>query len=95
MKLTFARFEWQRRNAETKKKEQKMSSPLRWGGGFVKWSHFSTKIKKKKIGTRARRSFASSARVRMLCCGQQMHPIKRLQASKDSAVNAAGQFETE
>lgn len=27
--------------------------------------------------------------------GQQIHPIKQYQESKDSAVNVAGQFETE
>lgn len=31
----------------------------------------------------------------LLHCGQQIHPIKRYQESKDSAVNVAGQFETE
>jgi hypothetical protein len=30
----------------------------------------------------------------LLRCGQQMHPIKQYQKSKDSAVNVAGQFET-
>lgn len=31
----------------------------------------------------------------LLHCGQQIHPIKQYQESKDSAVNVAGQFETE
>lgn len=31
----------------------------------------------------------------LLRCVQQMHPIKQYQKSKDSAINVAGQFETE
>lgn len=64
---------------------------------FFKWSYV---LKKKGGGHQGNALHPPGELVRqikslLLCCGQQMHPIKQFQESKDSAVKVAGQFETE